>query len=103
MPPLTKTPQPNLSGPLNGSTNYQSLDSLIHSYPYLDVEVNSSNLFEGAWKVVSSIFTTWKKEDVKFHQCKDGITNQCKYSNDRELVLDLLAFEESVEQRRFGQ
>ncbi|KAG2180176.1 hypothetical protein INT43_003965 [Umbelopsis isabellina] len=76
MPPLTKTPQPNLSGPLNGSTNYQSLESLIHSYPYLDVEVSSSNLFEGAWKVVSSIFTTWKQEDIKFHQCKDGITNQ---------------------------
>ncbi|KAJ2959506.1 hypothetical protein NQZ79_g5015 [Umbelopsis isabellina] len=76
MPPLTKTPQPNPAGPLNGSTNYQSLDSLIHSYPYLDVEVNSSNLFEGAWKVVSSIFTSWKHEDVKFQQCKDGITNQ---------------------------
>ncbi|CAO3607496.1 unnamed protein product [Cunninghamella blakesleeana] len=38
--------------------------------------ISFTELFDGAWKVVSSVFPTWKKEDLKFVQCKDGITNQ---------------------------
>ncbi|KAI9288316.1 kinase-like domain-containing protein [Umbelopsis sp. AD052] len=76
MPPLTKTPPPHLNGSANGLSQSDSLDYLIHSYPYLDLEVTSDNLFEGAWNVVSSVFPIWKRNNVKFTQCKDGITNQ---------------------------
>ncbi|KAH8551020.1 kinase-like domain-containing protein [Umbelopsis sp. PMI_123] len=76
MPPLTKTPPPHLNGSTDGSTQSNSLDYLIHSYPYLDLEVTSDNLFDGAWNVVSSVFPIWKRNNVKFIQCKDGITNQ---------------------------
>lgn len=78
MPPLTKTPPPHLNGSVDGLSQSNSLDYLIHSYPYLDLEVTSDNLFEGAWNVVSSVFPIWKRNNVKFTQCKDGITNQCK-------------------------
>lgn len=78
MPPLTKTPPPYLNGSANGLTQTQTLEYLIHSYPYLDLEVLSDNLFDGAWNVVSSVFPVWKRDNVKFTQCKDGITNQCK-------------------------
>ncbi|GAB5593123.1 hypothetical protein Unana1_08023 [Umbelopsis nana] len=76
MPPLTKTPPPYLNGSTDGLTQTQTLEYLIHSYPYLDLEVSSENLFEGAWNVVSSVFPVWKRDNAKFTQCKDGITNQ---------------------------
>ncbi|CAO3649631.1 unnamed protein product [Cunninghamella echinulata] len=52
-------------------------NTTIHAdTPYIHVEVSSTELFDGAWKVVSSVFPTWKREELKFVQCKDGITNQ---------------------------
>ncbi|KAI8078200.1 kinase-like domain-containing protein [Gilbertella persicaria] len=51
-------------------------ESLIKSTPYFDIEVSSSALFEGAFKVVQKVFPNWKYQDIKFVQCKDGITNQ---------------------------
>jgi ethanolamine kinase len=55
-----------------------SLNRLIEAAPYYDIEVSSTALFEGAFKVVSSVFPNWQYNDIKFVQCKDGITNQCK-------------------------
>ncbi|KAI9016359.1 kinase-like domain-containing protein [Phycomyces nitens] len=53
-----------------------SIDRLIEATPYIDIEVLISDLFEGAFKVISGVFPTWKRQDIKFVQCKDGITNQ---------------------------
>ncbi|ORZ18809.1 kinase-like domain-containing protein [Absidia repens] len=55
-------------------------DHLINDTPYIDIEVTSTDLFEGAWKVVKAVFTSWEKENLKFVQCKDGITNQSRES-----------------------
>ncbi|KAI7871207.1 kinase-like domain-containing protein [Spinellus fusiger] len=52
------------------------MDKLIASTPYIDIIVLHSELFDGAYKVVSVIFPSWQPEDIKFVQCKDGITNQ---------------------------
>ncbi|KAI9486588.1 MAG: kinase-like domain-containing protein [Benjaminiella poitrasii] len=69
--------------PPNTSTNDNSslhvddcLNRLIEASPYFDIEVVNGALFEGAFKVVSRVFPTWKYEDIQFVQCKDGITNQ---------------------------
>ena len=56
----------------------ESLNRLIEATPYFDIEVPHASLFEGAYKVVSSVFPDWQHKDIKFVQCKDGITNQCK-------------------------
>ncbi|KAF7729432.1 hypothetical protein EC973_004411 [Apophysomyces ossiformis] len=53
-----------------------SLDQLIDATPFVDVEVPHLDLFEGSYKVVSAVFPSWKREDIQFTQCKDGITNQ---------------------------
>ncbi|KAG0165065.1 hypothetical protein DFQ28_009090 [Apophysomyces sp. BC1034] len=53
-----------------------SLDRLIDATPFVDVEVPHTDLFEGSYKVVSAIFPSWKRQDINFTQCKDGITNQ---------------------------
>ncbi|KAL0577888.1 hypothetical protein ABG067_008783, partial [Albugo candida] len=60
----------------------ESLNRLIEATPYIDIEVPHSSLFEGAFKVVSKVFPDWKYEDIKFVQCKDGITNQCNGKSD---------------------
>ncbi|KAI8099047.1 kinase-like domain-containing protein [Halteromyces radiatus] len=52
------------------------IQDIINDTPYIDIEVTSPELFEGAWKVVSFVFPSWKKDNLKFTQCKDGITNQ---------------------------
>ncbi|GAN06328.1 choline/ethanolamine kinase [Mucor ambiguus] len=54
----------------------ESLNRLIESTPYFDIEVSNGALFEGAFKVVSCVFPNWQYEDIQFVQCKDGITNQ---------------------------
>ncbi|GAA5810138.1 hypothetical protein MFLAVUS_003557 [Mucor flavus] len=54
----------------------ESLNRLIEATPYFDIEVPHTSLFEGAYKVVSSVFPNWQYKDIKFVQCKDGITNQ---------------------------
>ncbi|KAL1934273.1 hypothetical protein VTP01DRAFT_6455 [Rhizomucor pusillus] len=54
----------------------QQMNQLLEETPFLDVEVSSTALFDGAYQVVSSIFPSWQREHVKFVQCKDGITNQ---------------------------
>ncbi|KAI8997208.1 kinase-like domain-containing protein [Pilobolus umbonatus] len=59
----------------NAITPEESVNKLIGATPYYDIEVSNNALFEGAFRVVSSVFP-WKKEDIKFTQCKDGITNQ---------------------------
>ncbi|OBZ89825.1 Ethanolamine kinase 2 [Choanephora cucurbitarum] len=51
-------------------------EALIETTPYYDLEVSSGALFEGAFRVVSKVFPSWKYQDIKFVQCKDGITNQ---------------------------
>ncbi|KAI8887362.1 kinase-like protein [Backusella circina FSU 941] len=56
-------------------TNHDD-NSLLEATPYFDMEVPHSSLFEGAYKLVSLVFPTWKKDDIKLVQCKDGITNQ---------------------------
>lgn len=56
----------------------QQMNQLLEETPFLDVEVSSTALFDGAYQVVTSIFPSWQREHVKFVQCKDGITNQCK-------------------------
>lgn len=57
----------------------ESLNRLIESTPYFDIEVSNGALFDGAFKVVSCVFPNWQYEDIEFVQCKDGITNQCKF------------------------
>ncbi|KAI8072682.1 kinase-like domain-containing protein, partial [Gongronella butleri] len=47
------------------------VDQVINTTRFIDIEVASTDLFEGAWKVVKAIFPTWKKDQVKFVQCKD--------------------------------
>jgi ethanolamine kinase len=54
-------------------------DDLLEATPYFDMEVSHSSLFEGACKLVGLVFPTWNKDDIKLVQCKDGITNQCKF------------------------
>ncbi|KAI8149143.1 kinase-like domain-containing protein [Fennellomyces sp. T-0311] len=54
----------------------EALNQLIEATPFIDFEVSSAELFEGAYKIISTVFPSWKKEDIKFVQCKDGITNQ---------------------------
>lgn len=56
----------------------ESLNRLIESTPYFDIEVSNGALFDGAFKVVSCVFPNWQYEDIEFVQCKDGITNQRK-------------------------
>ncbi|CAO3600906.1 unnamed protein product [Absidia cylindrospora] len=57
--------------------NYDSWRTkLINDTTYIDIEVNSATLFDGAWEVVKAVFTSWDKEKLNFVQCKDGITNQ---------------------------
>ncbi|KAI8380906.1 kinase-like domain-containing protein [Radiomyces spectabilis] len=53
-----------------------SVDQLINATPYVDLEVAHTDLFEGAFKVVTAVFPSWQREHIKFVQCKDGITNQ---------------------------
>ncbi|KAI7907091.1 kinase-like domain-containing protein [Cokeromyces recurvatus] len=60
---------PNTSN--NDNTNIHTddhLNRLIEATPYFDIEVVNGALFEGAYKVVSKIFSTWKYEDIKFVQ-----------------------------------
>ncbi|ORX44022.1 choline/ethanolamine kinase [Hesseltinella vesiculosa] len=52
------------------------IDQVINTTRFIDIEVVSTDLFEGAWKVVKAIFPAWNRDQVKFVQCKDGITNQ---------------------------
>jgi ethanolamine kinase len=55
-----------------------SCNRIIETTPYFDIQVSKDALFDGAYQVVSSVFTHWKQQDLDFFQCKDGITNQCK-------------------------
>lgn len=57
----------------------ESLNRLVEATPYYDMEVPHTSLFEGAYKVVSCIFPEWNYNDIKFVQCKDGITNQREF------------------------
>lgn len=77
MPPNTVIAHPPSRSELDEA---KALDQLIETTPFVDVEVSSGQLFDGAYQVVSAIFPSWQKENVKFTQCKDGITNQCKMS-----------------------
>lgn len=75
MPPNTSHAR---SSQDEGVSLEESLNRLIEATPYFDIEVPHSSLFEGAYKVVSSVFPKWNYNDIKFVQCKDGITNQCR-------------------------
>ncbi|KAI9322602.1 kinase-like domain-containing protein [Dichotomocladium elegans] len=55
---------------------HESHSQLVEATPFIDLEVSGANLFDGAFSVVSAIFTSWQRKDVKLVQCKDGITNQ---------------------------
>lgn len=77
-PFVTNMPPNTLSHSPADYTQDSWIDDLINDTSYVDIEVASTDLFEGAWKVVKAVFPSWKKENVKFVQCKDGITNQCK-------------------------
>jgi ethanolamine kinase len=77
MPPNTSHSRPSAEQE-DALTVEDSLNRLIESTPYFDIEVPHTSLFEGAFKVVSSVFPKWDYSDIKFVQCKDGITNQCK-------------------------
>ncbi|CEG64849.1 hypothetical protein RMATCC62417_01757 [Rhizopus microsporus] len=53
-----------------------SFNRIVERTPYFDYEISSSDLFNGAFQIVSYVFPTWKRQDIEFVQCKDGITNQ---------------------------
>ncbi|ORZ09005.1 kinase-like domain-containing protein [Absidia repens] len=73
MPPNTA----QLSQTDQAESTYDSWRTkLINDTTYVDIEVDSATLFDGAWEVVKAVFTSWDKEKLKFVQCKDGITNQ---------------------------
>jgi ethanolamine kinase len=72
---------PNTSVVQNNHNSFdESFSQLVEDTPFLDIEVPHSALFEGALKVVQSVFTSWQEQDIQFVQCKDGITNQCKFN-----------------------
>lgn len=73
MPPNSSHRKPSHEGNVSFE---ESLNRLIEATPYIDIEVPHSALFEGAFKVVSNVFPNWDYKDIKFVQCKDGITNQ---------------------------
>lgn len=56
-----------------------SFNRIIETTPYYDIEVAKNALFDGAYQVVSNVFSNWKRDDIEFVQCKDGITNQRKF------------------------
>lgn len=70
----------------------ESLDSLLQTTPYFDYEVSSTDLFNGAFEIVSFVFPTWKRQEIEFVQCKDGITNQRKYYKQKKNCLNQLNF-----------
>jgi ethanolamine kinase len=49
---------------------------LIARIPTLDVTIDHADLFNGALRVILTVFTEWREEDVELTQCKDGITNK---------------------------
>ncbi|KAG9301683.1 hypothetical protein G9A89_016754 [Geosiphon pyriformis] len=58
-------------------TSKESLEAYIEtSVQFLDFTVLPSSLFECAAHVTLSMFPAWKREDLVFFQCKDGITNK---------------------------
>lgn len=72
----------------------EQMNELLEATPFLDIEVSSASLFDDAYQVVSSIFPSWQRQDVKFVQCKDGITNQRRsigHQKGRQIFLTLLA------------
>ncbi|CAO3622672.1 unnamed protein product [Mucor hiemalis] len=73
MPPNSSHRRPSHEGNVSFE---EFLNRLIEATPYIDIEVPHSALFEGAFKVVSNVFPNWNYKDIKFVQCKDGITNQ---------------------------
>ncbi|KAI9261681.1 kinase-like domain-containing protein [Phascolomyces articulosus] len=75
MPPNTVRNQPS-SNDTHALPVDETLDQLIEQTPFIDFEVSSKELFAGAYKIVSTVFPSWKEQDIKFVQCKDGITNQ---------------------------
>lgn len=76
MPPNTSRYQHTNEDTTNIPPN-ESLHQLIEATPFIDYEVASSSLFDGAFTIVSTIFPSWQRDDLKLVQCKDGITNQC--------------------------
>lgn len=78
MPPNTSHTGPSVEEQDSSLSYEDALNRLIESTPYFDIEVPHTSLFEGAFKVVSCVFPHWQYNDIKFVQCKDGITNQCK-------------------------
>ncbi|CEP16577.1 hypothetical protein [Parasitella parasitica] len=73
MPPNTSN---RLSHDNDNISIEKSLNRLIESTPYFDIEVSNGTLFADALRVVSCVFPNWQDEDIEFFQCKDGITNQ---------------------------
>lgn len=86
MHPSTSVPNSNKTSTHNGCAN-----SLINGIPYIDLEVNLPELIQDAKKVIKEVFPMWHKNDLKFVQCKDGITNQCK-CNDIKIEWPLIVF-----------
>lgn len=76
MPPNTSRYQHTTEDTTHIPPN-ESLNQLIEATPFIDYEVASSSLFDGAFTIVSTIFPSWQRQDLKLVQCKDGITNQC--------------------------
>lgn len=76
MPPNTSRYQHTTEDATHIPPN-ESLNQLIEATPFIDYEVASSSLFDGAFTIVSTIFPSWQRQDLKLVQCKDGITNQC--------------------------
>ncbi|KAI9492724.1 kinase-like domain-containing protein [Zychaea mexicana] len=76
MPPNSVRCQPASNDSGHAISADDSLDQLIEATPYIDYEVSSGELFAGAFKIVSTVFPSWDEHDIKFVQCKDGITNQ---------------------------
>ncbi|KAJ8657478.1 hypothetical protein O0I10_006780 [Lichtheimia ornata] len=75
MPPNTSRYQHTTEDATHIPPN-ESLNQLIEATPFIDYEVASSSLFDGAFTIVSTIFPSWQRQDLKLVQCKDGITNQ---------------------------
>lgn len=71
-------------------------ESLLEATPYYDYEISTSDLFGGALQIVSFVFPSWKQSDIDFVQCKDGITNQCKYETLFFLIVCILLIKYQV-------
>ncbi|RUS29254.1 hypothetical protein BC938DRAFT_480870 [Jimgerdemannia flammicorona] len=75
---MTITLQTDFTSEVNAvaDPDTSSQTSIIQAIPFVDLIVPHSNLFDGASDVVLKLFPHWSKAELKFLQCKDGITNK---------------------------